>query len=97
MKALESSSLVFRDPTLVSAQLDDEVVMMDAEQGTYYGLNETSGMIWQLLEQPSAVETVVAQLLKTYEVERAQCEREVLVLLEDMRTRGLIKVVDEAA
>ncbi len=90
IQPLELTTVVVRDPTLVSAQLNDEVVMMDARSGTYYGLSETTGTIWQLLEQPTTIEAVVTRLMETYDVERSVCEHEVLTILEDMRSKGLI-------
>lgn len=91
--ALTVRSVVIRDPELISSSLNRDVVMMDAESGTYYGLNETAGLIWQFLGDARPVAEVVAQLVEAYDVEPTRCEQEVLEVLEDLRARGLIRVV----
>jgi hypothetical protein len=93
MNTLSSASTVKREPSLVTSTLNDEVVMMDAESGTYYGLNDTASSIWNLLAEARSVETIIDQLVEIYEVERFECEHDVLAALEDMRQRGLIEVV----
>lgn len=94
MIPLSPISTVVRDPTLVTSSLSGEVVMMDTQSGTYYGLNDTASAIWNLLDRAKSVAIVVDALAEAYEVERSQCERDVLVALEEMRQRGLIGVVD---
>lgn len=93
MWTLNSNSIVVRESSFISADLDNEVVMMDAATGKYYGLNEVAGTIWHLLGEAERVDALVTRLVEDYEVERAQCQREVLEALEEMRQRGLINVV----
>lgn len=93
MTPLHQASIVTRETSFVTSTLDDEVVMMDATSGTYYGLNDTASSIWNLLAESRSVATVIDQLAETYDVERSRCEHDVLVALEDMRQKGLIKIV----
>lgn len=92
MRTLNSNSIIMRESSFVSADLDSEVVMMDAATGTYYGLNEVAGTIWHLLGEAKRVDDLVTRLVEDYEVERTQCQRDVLAVLEEMHQRGLIKV-----
>lgn len=63
----------------------------------YYGLNEVGASIWQLLQQPKTVANLCDAILEEYEVEAAQCEADVLVLLQELIEAQLIVVQDEVA
>ena len=78
---------------LVSSDLDGEIVMMSIENGEYYGLDEIGSRIWTLLEEPKKVSELCDILLEEFEVEREQCEEEVLAFLNEMASDDLIHIV----
>lgn len=79
-------------PDQVSSDLQGEAVILSLRDGTYYGLNEVGARIWRLIQQPIAVRTICATLLEEYDVEPAQCERDLLTLLDDLAAHNLIEV-----
>jgi len=52
--------------------------------------------IWNLIQEPKAVSEVRDVILAKYDVEPEQCDRDVLALLEELATEGLIEVRDAA-
>lgn len=76
----------------LSSDLGDELVMMDLENGNYIGLNEVGSDIWQLLETPIKIADVVGKLVEDYDVEKEECEQDVLMYLNEMLKRGLVDV-----
>jgi hypothetical protein len=64
--------------------------MMSVDRGLYYGLDAIGADIWQRLAQPLRVADLCAQLVQEYEVEEAECAADVLAMLNDMATDGLI-------
>ena len=90
MSPLSSSSVVVRRDGLVQAEIDGEVVTMSIEHGTCYGLNQVGSRIWNLLEKPTRIDVLCETLLSEYRVDPDVCERQVLDLLEELRTEGLI-------
>jgi hypothetical protein len=79
-------------PDVISAVVDDEVVALDAAQGTCFGLNAVGSRIWGLIAAPTQVSAICADLLDEFEVEADVCEKQVLELLESLRAEGLIVV-----
>ncbi len=79
-------------PDQVSSDLQGEAVILSLRDGTYYGLNEVGARIWHLIQQPIAVRSICATLLEEYDVEPAQCERDLLTLLDDLAAHNLIEV-----
>ena len=87
-----SDVLVRNDAELLTTVVDGELIGMSVEQGACYGLNEVGTRIWDLLAEPRSIASLCEQLTSEYELDADQCRREVLELVEDLRTEGLVKV-----
>jgi hypothetical protein len=90
MIELNLTTQVKRNSKFVSSYLDDELVMMDADEGRYFSLNPTTSRIWEMLAEPKRVSDVCKDLMNVYNVERAHCEAQVLSVLGKMRQQGLV-------
>ena len=85
-------SVVRRAREVVANPVDNELVMMDIERGAYYALNAIGADIWERLAEPIQVADLCAQLQQEYNMALADCEADVLALLNDMATHGLLHV-----
>lgn len=85
-------SIVRRDPQLISANMGDEVVMLNANTGEYLGLDRIGGRIWSKLEEPVKVEALCRELLEEYQVEWEQCLGDVVSLLNQLYASKAIQV-----
>ena len=74
----------------VSAQVDDETVILHFEDGVYYGLDRVGTSIWRLLQEPRTVAEIRDRIVEEYDVDAERCERDLLTLLRDLVERGLI-------
>jgi hypothetical protein len=72
------------------ARAGDEVMMMNAAQGTYIGLNVIGARIWDLLDTVQDVDMICAQLLEEFEVDAAQCRAEVDAFLAELESHKAI-------
>ncbi len=87
------NSLVVRSQNLVSAPVDDELVMADIDAGKYYGLNDIAAAIWQNLEQEISVEALCRKLCESFEVSAERCAADVMALLKQLARKNLISIV----
>jgi hypothetical protein len=76
----------------VAAEVDDEVLILNFRDDLYYGLNPVGRRVWELVQEPRTVREIRDTLVAEYEVEPADCERDVRSLLAEMSTRGLVEV-----
>ena len=76
---------------VVEAEVDGEVVALDAETANFYGLNGVGSRVWRLLARPVTPEEIRDALLAEYEVSPADCERAVRRLLDQLLAEGLIE------
>ena len=80
----------------VSCPLGDEAAILNMKNSVYYGMNPVGATVWNLLKQPKTVAEIRDAIVAEYEVEETRCEQDLLSLLEEMRSEGLIEVRGEA-
>jgi hypothetical protein len=88
---------VCRIGDMLDADIDGELVMMNIEQGRYFGLNQSGTRIWALLAQPIVINDLCNQLTAEFSVDPEKCEKEVVAFLENLLTRGLLQVVTDGS
>lgn len=81
----------------VSAELANEEVILNLKNNVYYGLNEVGAEIWKYIKQSKSVSEIIDHILDQYEVERQQCEQDILAILNDLWEAELIEVTNEKA
>lgn len=79
-----------RSADIFPTQLDGSVLLLNADTGCYHGLNPVGSRIWELLAEPIEETRLVACLISEFAVEADECERQVKVFIEQLRTRGLL-------
>ena len=88
------NSKVVRSNEPISAAVNDELVMMNAETGKYYGLNGIATAIWQAIESEITVGELCSHLQKDFDVQPERCTIEVLEFLIKLSEKNLINVVE---
>jgi hypothetical protein len=66
--------------------------MVSIEKGYYYGVSDVGREIWGSIEHPVQVSNLIDHLVQTFNVERALCEQETLLFLEDLLSENLLQV-----
>lgn len=80
------------NPVVLATDVDDEVVMMDAERGAYYGLNAIGSDIWNRLIEPMVVADLCRDLAQAYDAPTEQIEEETLELVRLLAEKNLVLV-----
>ncbi|MFC5652876.1 lasso peptide biosynthesis PqqD family chaperone [Paenibacillus solisilvae] len=73
------------------SNMDGEKVMMSIDTGKYYNLGSIGGRIWELLETPMSVESLIATLTSEYDIDAASCENHVVMFLQQLSKENLIQ------
>lgn len=79
-----------------STGIPGETVILNVKTGMYYGMDEVGARVWDLIQTPKSVEEIQQVVLEDYETTPEQCERDLLVLLQELSAAGLIEVKDAA-
>jgi hypothetical protein len=89
---LSLHSVVVATPEQVSCGLGEESAILNMKNSVYYGMNAVGTRVWNMIGEPRSVVQLRDALLDEYEVDPARCEQDLLQLLEQMRTEGLIEI-----
>ena len=92
MTPMDLDTLVSRAEGFTTAPVQDDLMMLNVEQGAYYSLDPIAAEIWNMLEQPARVRDLVDRLQKRYAVTPEQCQADVLAFLGDMQSHGMILI-----
>ena len=97
MKArnISFTTIVCRSQDQVSTRVDDDTVMMSISKGMYYGLDDIGTDIWELIEEPCSVSTILDTLGGKYNVNKEKCKDELFDLLATLHNKSLIKLSHE--
>jgi hypothetical protein len=82
------------NPDVLFQIFDNEAVLLHLKTEIYYSLNDVGTRIWQLLEEQehATVESLIAQLLKEYEVDAETLQKDIHDLLEELTQAQLVQV-----
>ena len=79
-------------PNVIFQDLDGETVLLHIKTEEYYGLDETSTRMWQLLAKYGDPEPVIAHMLEEFEVDEATVRRDLNHFIVELREEGLLDV-----
>ena len=92
MTELTKSSIVVAADHQTSAQVDGESVVLDLEEGVYYGLDPVGARIWDEIQEPTSVDEIVTAITAEYDVGRDRCLEDTLALVHDLEEKDLVIV-----
>jgi len=91
---LTLNSIIQRDPEIIAAEADQDLIMVSIATGHYYGVSEVAREIWDAIERPKRVSELVEDLSASYRVDASLCEEQTLSFLEALLEEGLLQVKD---
>lgn len=89
---IDSSTTLVASSHIAAADLGGEAVILDAEAGRYFGLNEVATRILQLVGTPISLAEIEAQLGKEYDVEPEKLKADLQLFVQELVDRDLIEV-----
>ena len=88
--SISEETLIRRTASVLTAEVDKQIVMMDIESGRYLGLDDIGSVIWQRLETPHTFGKLVDSLVEDYDAERAVIAQDVRELLKEMAAQSVV-------
>jgi hypothetical protein len=77
--------------------IDQEAVILNLDNGEYFGLNAVAARVWELLAKGCSVNSTFEALLTEYEVDSPVLRADLEELLADLLKAGLIVEREEDA
>ena len=91
-KDIAPESRILAAKNQVSCEVDGEVVILDMQDGTYFGLNAVGASVWKLLTRPCTLPQLREAIAAEYDVEPSRCDADIDTLLQHLLEHKLIEV-----
>ncbi len=75
---------------VVFQEIDNELVLLDLNQGVYFGLKDVAKRCWELIAAQQDLPSIVATLLEEFDVAEATLKADVETLMADFTAHGLV-------
>ena len=77
-------------PGVQARQVGEELVMLDLETGTYFGLDSGGRRFWYLLENGESLSQICGTMVEEFDTTLEVLERDILALARDLIDKKLI-------
>lgn len=91
---IPASATVVAASDVLASDLGAEHVLLNLNDGTYYGLEGAGGEIWKMLQTPVTLADICRSLVDQFDVEPERCREDVHNLIGDLVERRLVEVRD---
>jgi hypothetical protein len=77
----------------IASRVGGEIVILNHNKGSYYGLDEVGALVWNKLEdEPKTLEALCDAVLSEYDIDQETCQEDVQLLLKDLISEKLVEV-----
>ena len=90
--AITLDATVTLTPDVVFKELRGESVLLDLASGTYFGLDETSTRLWQLLTSHGSLRRAFDGMLAEFDVEPDRLQGDLIDFVAELSRRRLVSV-----
>ena len=85
-------TIINKNLEIDDTDLDGEKVMMNLDKGEYFMMNEVGSRIWEIINEPMNVKSIVDALRSEYEVDEETCKDTVIEFLGRLNNANLISI-----
>jgi coenzyme PQQ synthesis protein D (PqqD) len=86
-------TIVAQAEDVISAEVEDEVVMLRMNSSAYYNTDDIGAVIWKKIAEPITVRALCDFLMTRYDVTSEDCHRDVLAFLLKAHSEGTVRTV----
>lgn len=90
--SIHLDSVITRNEDIFTGQIDDELVMVSINSGSYFVLNSTALRIWELLDAPLSISEICDKLINEYDIDPHACQTEVVKFVEILEEKQIINL-----
>ena len=94
VQEISADSVVKVSDDHISCDLAGEAAILNFASGLFYGLDEIGARVWKLISEPKSVVELRDSIVAEYDVDPDRCQRDLIALLTEMASKGLVKIDD---
>lgn len=92
MNDLKNKSFKLTVKTAIS-KTDENAILLNLNSGSYYELNDVAHLIVQNLNNAISFKELREIIIKNFDIEEEECEKDILSFLQDLVERDFLEVL----
>lgn len=76
----------------IHSTVEDEAVLLELNSGVYYGVNYVGRFVWEHVQEPRTVGSLISLVAREYGVSAEECRADVIAFCEDLADARLLEV-----
>ena len=93
---MTENRLYSRRLSFATANLGEELAVLNLASNSYLGFNATAAQVWRLLQEPCSLDQICDVMQLEFQVDAARCRAEISLLLENLLAANMILAGDAA-
>jgi len=81
-----------RSVSVTATMLDDELLCVNLDTGTYIGMKEVGQAVWRQLEVPSTFDEILRLVVSEYDVDEGRARADLETFMAEMVKAGLAEL-----
>lgn len=87
---IDESLRVIRNDSIPTGEIDGELVALDLDKGSCFGMDQIGSAIWQLASESVSIGQIADALTARFDVAREQCLSDLEPFVGDLLSEGLL-------
>jgi hypothetical protein len=83
---------VVATPRHLSAEVGDDVMVLDLDAGIYFGIEGAGQVVWRMLQNPTLISAIVDGVVAEFDVDRDKAQADIIAFIEALTVSGLVEV-----
>jgi len=88
---VDENMRVVRNEAIPTGEVDGEMVALDLEKGSCFGMDRVGSAIWEIAARPVTIGEIADALAASHDVSRAQCLSDIAPFIDDLVAEGLLR------
>jgi hypothetical protein len=80
---------------VIARTIGGDIVLMDIASGSYFSLEGAGPAMWRELVEHGSIDRAVEALRLEFDADAAEIRRDLEQLVEQLRAKGLVSIVDD--
>ena len=89
---MKETDILKRSPSATHQSVGEEAILIDVDSGTYYTLNDTGTIFWELIDGHRSIADCAAEIAGQYDVANEVVTADLLELAAELQAEGLVIV-----
>ena len=90
----DMNSVIVRAADMMTAPVDQDLIILNADNNIYIGLDDIGRAIWDMMDSPRSVDDLWRHLCREYSGDPGEIATDLLSLLHELAAEGLVRGID---